>query len=154
LAIYGFVIAATWIDMIADNLVDVLSVLGIVFRIPGPIMGLSVLAVGNSVGDLSANMAVARAGLANMAITACFAGPVFNFLIGLGLGFSALQGMTGTKEIPVELPPSLVMGFLFSCINCVLIAVLGLCWGGRLKKEFGYAALVLYTAYAVTSVLV
>ena len=140
--------------MIADKLVDVLSVLGIVFRIPGPIMGLSVLAVGNSIGDLSANVAVAKKGLANMAITACFAGPVFNFLVGLALGFSALQGLTGLEDIPVKLPASLVTGFLFSCINCLLIVVLGLCWGGRLKKEYGYAALILYTAYAVSSVLV
>ena len=48
------------------------------------------LAWGNSIGDLSTNMAMARKGLANMAMTACFAGPVFNMLVGLGLGFSLL----------------------------------------------------------------
>ena len=48
------------------------------------------LAWGNSIGDLSTNMAMARKGLANMAITACFAGPVFNMLVGLGAGFALL----------------------------------------------------------------
>jgi sodium/potassium/calcium exchanger 6 len=34
--------------------------------------------------DLSGNVITARKGLANVAITACFAGPVFNILVGLG----------------------------------------------------------------------
>ncbi len=44
------------------------------------VLGLTVLAWGNSVGDMSTNMAMARKGLANMAMTACYAGPVFNLL--------------------------------------------------------------------------
>ena len=46
------------------------------------VLGLTVLAWGNSVGDMSTNMAMARKGLANMAMTACYAGPVFNLLVG------------------------------------------------------------------------
>ncbi len=44
------------------------------------VLGLTVLAWGNSIGDMSTNMAMARKGLANMAMTACYAGPVFNLL--------------------------------------------------------------------------
>jgi Ca2+/Na+ antiporter len=40
-------------------------------------------------------MTMARKGLANMAMTACFAGPVFNILIGLGLGLSSAAAHTG-----------------------------------------------------------
>ena len=57
------------IDVIADKLVNVLSFIGIVLRIPSSIMGLTVLAWGNSMADLSANVTMARKGLANMAIT-------------------------------------------------------------------------------------
>ena len=57
------------LDLIADKLVDVLGFLGIVLRIPNSIMGLTVLAWGNSMADLSANVTMARKGLANMAIT-------------------------------------------------------------------------------------
>lgn len=45
------------------------------------VLGLTVLAWGNSIGDLSTNMAMARKGLANMAMTACYAGPLFNLLV-------------------------------------------------------------------------
>lgn len=74
IALYGFVIAATWIDFIADKLVNLLDFVGIICRIPASIMGLTILAWGNSMGDLSANLTMARKGLANMAMTACFAG--------------------------------------------------------------------------------
>lgn len=46
IALYGFIVAATWIDWIADKLVAVLDFFGIVFHIPGPLMGLTILAWG------------------------------------------------------------------------------------------------------------
>ncbi|KAL3942067.1 MAG: hypothetical protein SGARI_000389, partial [Bacillariaceae sp.] len=113
IALYGFVMAATWIDYIADHLVSLLDFMGIVLHIPGSIMGLTVLAWGNSMGDLSANMCMARKGLANMAMTACFAGPVFNILVGPGLGFSNLQAQTGKHESSVALSAPIVTGFIF-----------------------------------------
>lgn len=90
--------AATWIDYVADHLVSILNFMGIVLHIPDAIMGLTVLAWGNSMGDLSANITMARKGLANMAMTACFAGLIFNILVGLGLGFSNLHAQTGKEE--------------------------------------------------------
>ena len=44
IALYGFLIAATWIDVISDQLVNVLEFVGVVLRIPSPIMGMTVLA--------------------------------------------------------------------------------------------------------------
>eukprot|EP00535_Pseudo-nitzschia_heimii_P007970 CAMPEP_0197177934 /NCGR_PEP_ID=MMETSP1423-20130617/3359_1 /TAXON_ID=476441 /ORGANISM="Pseudo-nitzschia heimii, Strain UNC1101" /LENGTH=647 /DNA_ID=CAMNT_0042627559 /DNA_START=155 /DNA_END=2095 /DNA_ORIENTATION=- len=44
IAFYGFVMAAAWIDYVADSLVSVLDFIGIVLHIPGSIMGLTILA--------------------------------------------------------------------------------------------------------------
>lgn len=44
IALYGFLIAATWIDVISDQLVNILEFVGVVLRIPSPIMGMTVLA--------------------------------------------------------------------------------------------------------------
>ena len=60
LAILGFVIAATWIDFVADQLVAVLKYVGVVLHIPSAVLGLTVLAWGNSVGDLSTNISMAK----------------------------------------------------------------------------------------------
>lgn len=153
IALIGFIMAATWIDTIADLLVRLLTLLGVICRIPGSIMGLTVLAWGNSMGDLSANMTMARKGLANMAITACFAGPVFNILIGLGGGFAKLQAYTGEDETEVDLTPPISVGFIFLACNCVLVLFSGLVWNrGHIPKEYGYIALTLYVFYVILSV--
>jgi len=152
-ALYGFVMAATWIDYIADHLVSLLDFIGIVLHIPGTIMGLTVLAWGNSMGDLSANMTMARKGLGNMAMTACFAGPVFNILMGLGLGFSSLEAQTHKQDAAVSLSAPIVTGFIFVLINCGAILVTGTMVGkGRIEPYYGYIALALYTIYVVTSI--
>ncbi|GKY94852.1 hypothetical protein MPSEU_000450100 [Mayamaea pseudoterrestris] len=153
IALYGFAIAATWIDTIADSLVSLLSFIGIILDIPSAVLGLTLLAWGNSMSDLSANVTMARKGLANMAITACFAGPVFNILVGLGLGFSTLATQTGQTEREVALQSSVLTGFAFIIANCCLILAAGLVFGkGRIIKEYGYASLTLYAAYLITSI--
>jgi len=153
LACVGFIVAATWIDAIADQLVKLLTLLGVICRIPGAIMGLTVLAWGNSMGDLSANMTMAKKGLANMAITACFAGPVFNILIGLGGGFTKLNTSTGQASAEVELSPSIIVGLCFLAVNCLLVVVSGLVVNsGHIPKGYGYVALGLYVLYVFASI--
>merc|ERR1719198_2097523 len=127
LALAGFVIAATWIDTIANELVAALQFFGTLMRVPQPVLGLTVLAWGNSIGDYSTNMAMARKGLANMAMTACFAGPVFNMLVGLGLGFSLLLhgDNADAHPQPVHLSNALAVGLVFLAVNSVAIGAFG-----------------------------
>lgn len=147
-------IAATWIDYIADSLVSLLEFVGLVCRIPGSIMGLTILAWGNSMGDLSADVTMARKGLANMAMTACFAGPVFNILIGLGLGFSALSAQTGQSIVPITMNAAILTGLISTLANTTIIIVMGaFVYHGRIPKSYGYVALGLYMLYVITAVL-
>lgn len=153
IAFVGFIIAASWIDYIADHLVSLLDFIGIILHIPGSIMGLTVLAWGNSMGDLSANMTMARKGLANMAMTACFAGPVFNILVGLGLGFSGLASKTGIAEAAVTVSAPIATGFIFVMLNCISILVVGVLFSkGRIETSYGYLALGMYATYVIVSI--
>ena len=153
ITLVGFCISATWLDLIADLLVSLLSFFGVICRIPSTIMGLTVLAWGNSSQDLIANMTVARKGLSTMAITASFAGPVFNILVGLSIGLALLYSMGKPGEvIVVELNNPLRIGFLFSVLNGLLVIICGVCINrGFLPKKYGYVALVLYFVYALAS---
>lgn len=153
IALYGFAIAASWIDTIADALVSLLNFIGVLLSIPSSVLGLTLLAWGNSMSDLSADITMARKGLANMAMTACFAGPVFNILVGLGLGFSSLAAQTGQPERKVELSPSVLTGFAFVAGHCLCLLATGvfLC-RARIPRQFGYLSLAIYAAYVITSI--
>ena len=155
IALYGFVVAATWIDAIADRLVGLLNFLGVVCHIPGPIMGLTILAWGNSMADLAANVTMAKKGLANMAATACWAGPTFNILIGLAAGFTAMGNITGKDESEVALSASITTGFIFTLINCAALVFSGVfLFKGFIPPEFGYFSIALYIAYVITCLYV
>jgi len=50
-----------------------------------------VLAWGNGISDTIASASIARKGKAEMALTFCIAGPIFNLMLGLGLTLSKLN---------------------------------------------------------------
>ena len=79
-----FLISIVWIFLCANTLVDLIQFLGLALDIYPAFLGITILAAGLSMADLKVNAAVAKQGLARMALTGCFAGPMFNLLIGLG----------------------------------------------------------------------
>jgi sodium/potassium/calcium exchanger 6 len=86
LCFLGFVVAIAWISTIANEVVGVLKAFGVFLGISDAILGLTIFAVGNSLGDLIADITVARLGYPVMALSACFGGPMLNILLGIGLG--------------------------------------------------------------------
>lgn len=86
LCFLGFIISVAWISTIAGEVVGVLKTLGVVLGISEAILGLTIFAVGNSLGDLVADITVARLGYPVMALSACFGGPMLNILLGIGIG--------------------------------------------------------------------
>ena len=86
LSLLGFVVAIAWIATIAEEVVNLLKAVGVIMNISDSLLGLTVFAIGNSLGDLVANITVARLGYPVMALSACFGGPMMNILLGIGLG--------------------------------------------------------------------
>jgi sodium/potassium/calcium exchanger 6 len=85
LCFIGFLVAISWISTIASEVVGVLRTLGVILNMSDAILGLTIFAVGNSLGDLVADITVARLGFPIMALSACFGGPMLNILLGIGL---------------------------------------------------------------------
>ncbi|XP_030621985.1 mitochondrial sodium/calcium exchanger protein [Chanos chanos] len=85
-SLLGFVVSALWINTVASEVVSLLHMMGVVFRLSNTVLGLTLLAWGNSIGDCFADITIARQGYPRMAISACFGGIIFNMLFGVGLG--------------------------------------------------------------------
>lgn len=73
--------------------------------IPKSLLGLTLLAVGNCLGDMNANVAMTKKGFGEMAVTASLAGPVFNVLFGLGVSIT-LSLITSDDDVTDDKAPS------------------------------------------------
>uniref|UniRef100_A0AAG5D7A5 Sodium/calcium exchanger membrane region domain-containing protein n=1 Tax=Anopheles atroparvus TaxID=41427 RepID=A0AAG5D7A5_ANOAO len=118
------------IYIVAQEVVSVLETVGIVLKLSKSILGLSLLAWGNSVGDLFSNIALARQGYGKMAFAACFGGPLLNLCLGLGL--TMIAKAFGDSHLAAEVRKG-VMGE-----NCevYLLHILTTTWMGLLFTDF------------------
>lgn len=78
LAPLSFLTSVLWIYFFAGELVALIGVIGIVFGVSETLLGLTVLAWGNSIGDLISNTTMAKLGFANMGVSACFGSPLLS----------------------------------------------------------------------------
>ena len=72
--VLGFLIAVLWIGVTANEVVGLLSSLGVFWNIPSTIMGLTFLAWANSIGDLVADVSLSRIGKARTAVSFLYPG--------------------------------------------------------------------------------
>ncbi|CAM8976849.1 unnamed protein product [Rhodiola kirilowii] len=121
--VVSFFMSMIWTYITAQELVGLLVSLGFIFEISTAIIGLTVLAWGNSLGDLVTNLTIALndgPGGAQIALAGCYAGPIFNILVGLGL---SLVGKSWR-----EYPSAIVFSFDPYVIETLGLLVVGLTW--------------------------
>ncbi|RCH87735.1 hypothetical protein CU098_004468, partial [Rhizopus stolonifer] len=115
LSFVGFFVALNWIFLLANQVVGLLQAslffyiaIGKIFSISDAIMGLTVFALGNSIGDFVANTAIAKMGFPTMAISACYAGPLLNMVLGVGVS-SLYQNIKLGTAYQLEIAPTILV---------------------------------------------
>lgn len=167
LSFVGFVVGIAWISTVAGEVVGVLKAFGVILGISDAILGLTVFAVGNSLGDLVADITVARLGYQVMALSACFGGPMLNILLGIGIGGLYMMIRDGThwherhpnkriryRPYEIEVGNSLVISGV-----TLLVTLLGLLiWvplnGWRMSRKIGWSLIGLWTLSTLSNVIV
>ena len=102
----AFIGGVAWMDVCADEIVNIFQALGRILGLPEALLGGTIMCWAASMGDLVATVAVVKRGLVNMAVTSCFAGPVFQLLCGLGCSLMFITVGRGV-DVPVRLPLAL-----------------------------------------------
>ncbi|XP_038904763.1 cation/calcium exchanger 2 [Benincasa hispida] len=124
----GFTMSLTWSYIVAQELVGLLVSLGYIMGISPSILGLTFLAWGNSLGDLVANVTMALNGGqrgAQIAISGCYAGPIFNTLFGLGISLVGASWKKYPQPVAIPLDPYVMetLGLLVGGLLWALVAL-------------------------------
>lgn len=134
--------------MVANELVDLLQALGKITGISDSVLGLTVLAWGNSIADLLANVSISKEGYPTMAIAGCFAGPTFNVLVGLGLSFTFATWSGDAMDMGNAFQqPLVVCTLVFLIVGLVSTLILVPYNGFHVTKGHGYYLMSLYVAF-------
>ncbi|XP_066055810.1 mitochondrial sodium/calcium exchanger protein isoform X2 [Chamaea fasciata] len=152
-AFLGFLASAMWINAAATELVNILRTLGIIFQLSNTVLGLTLLAWGNSIGDTFSDLTMARQGYPRMAFSACFGGIIFNILVGVGLG--CLLQMTSSQPLVKLEPDSPLVWVLAGALGLSLVfsfvTVPAQCF--QLGKAYGVCLITYYLAFLCVALL-
>ena len=149
---YSFVVSMMWIYYSADEVVALLQALSTMFGLSPTIMGLTVLSWGNCVGDFVADMTVSRQGYPEMGIAATYGGPLFNLLIGMGVGGTMM--CIRENPIPCPLDNMMLVGFIYLLAALVVSLVIIPLNRFTVDKRIGAVLLVGYLVFMTLSFLV
>ena len=148
--ISGFLMCICWIFLVAQELVTCLTAIGYIFNIPAGVLGLTVLAWGNSIGDLLSNVSIAQQGKGEMAIAGCYGGPAFNMLIGLGLSFLTVCVKQYPDSFFFGLDASSITSLVFLLISLASAIIVVPLRDYKLDKVFGYWLIFVYIVYTIS----
>ncbi|KAF2749801.1 hypothetical protein M011DRAFT_475139 [Sporormia fimetaria CBS 119925] len=167
LCFMGFAVSIAWISTIANEVVGVLKAIGVILDMSDAILGLTIFAVGNSLGDLVADITVAKLGFPVMALSACFGGPMLNILLGIGISGCYIIVKGGHRrhehhpDRPIHFRPyhlNISTTLVISGAT-LLVTLLGLlvavpARGWKMDKVIGWGLVALWSASTLVNVVV
>ncbi|XP_077861504.1 mitochondrial sodium/calcium exchanger protein-like [Saccoglossus kowalevskii] len=152
-AYIGFFVGVIWIYVIANELINILMTIGIIFSLSDDVIGILLLTVGNSIADLFTNIANAKTGRPVMSISACVGGPLLNLMLGFGISCTIGTLRKGDKLLlgsgPMQYLLFVTLGV--SLASSLLIMVLS---RFRVTKWYGIYLWCIYLVFLVMALLI
>ncbi|KAI8972002.1 Sodium/calcium exchanger protein-domain-containing protein [Mycotypha africana] len=139
----GFMMAMVWIFLIANEVVSVLQAIGMAVGISEAILGLTIFALGNSLGDFVANVTMAKMGYPLMAMSACFGGPMLNIMLGVGIGATYVTSQRN-EPYAIDVSKSIVVSSIGLLVVLISFLVLVPLNGFKMSRGFGYGSILIY----------
>ena len=167
LCFFGFIVSIAWISTIANEVVGVLKAFGVILGISDAILGLTIFAVGNSLGDLVADITVARLGYPVMALSACFGGPMLNILLGIGISGLYMTIQSGErrhekhpgkpfkyKPYQIEVGGTLLISGITLLVTLAGLLIVVPLRGWWMDRKVGWGLVILWSLSTIGNVIV
>jgi len=156
----GFVMSIVWMNLVANEVVALIETLGTMLGVSTSLLGLTLIAWGNSAGDMIANTTVAKAEDdgdckkgSKMALAACFGSPLLMNLIGTGGALSAHMIVNGGAPVDANISQNCRIAYLHLGIALVSHMVVFPMSGYAPPKVYAYYLFGLYAAFLFFEIL-
>ncbi|OBA18941.1 hypothetical protein METBIDRAFT_79922 [Metschnikowia bicuspidata var. bicuspidata NRRL YB-4993] len=148
----GFIASLLWISIFATEIVAILKAMAVIFAIQDDLLGATVFALGNSVGDLVSNLIIAKMGMPAMAFGACFGGPLLSIS---SLGFSAAIIMCNKnkRSISIEFSDTLKWNCFALIVTLTFLAVSIPLNGWTFDRRVGSILLSIWIASSILTII-
>jgi len=149
----GFVMTVVWLNLLANEVVALIEAIGLISGISTSILGLTVIAIGNSIGDLVADTAAARGSDVRMAVAACFGSPLLMNILGAGVSLTLNTAINGKPiDSPISKQCRVAYFFLFTALISSAIAFP--LSNYSLPRAYAFYLIALYVLFLLVSCLV
>ena len=154
----AFLSTVAWLDLLGNECVAVLESIGVITGLTGTaaghsILGVTLLAWANSIGDFVADTAVTKAGKPEMGVSSVFASPMLTCCLGIGISTLITCFQSGKGYVDTVLDSELSLSFVFMTISlCSSLAVI-VGSGFKLPRWYAFYLFALYAAYMLFSIL-
>ncbi|KAJ8601881.1 hypothetical protein CTAYLR_002635 [Chrysophaeum taylorii] len=148
LVVSGFVAAVAWLDLLASEVVAVLESLGAAAGLSSAVLGVTLLAWGNCIGDVVADTAVSRAGNTKAAVASVFNSPLFSQI--LATGFAAGYYTLWHGALQINLDKEAIISFSTMALSLAATSIACVCGGSsKLPRPYAYFLFSIYALYVV-----
>ncbi len=147
---FAFMMSVVWLDLLANEIVGILETFGILMDVSTSVLGLTVLAWGNSIGDLVADTATAKAGKVKTAVASCFGSPLLSALVGLGLALTITTAGDGEVKTSIDTQNFVAICTLLFVLASSLVTFIK--FNYRPPRSYAYVLFGIYLVFMAVSV--
>ena len=153
MAAAGFVMTVVWLNLLANEMVVLVEAFGVMLGVSTSILGLTVIAIGNSVGDLVTDSAAARGADARMAMAACFGSPLVMNVLGVGVSLSLRMLVTRGTPVAGVVSQQCRLAYCFLYLALFSHVVTFPCGGFRAPSAYAAYLFALYAVFMLLACL-